>query len=297
VAIHHIYGWRWFALSELAHSVERLVLLFRNSIGDYHDGQLTQSRVKRQIWQEALRPLRTLITQGQVVLATDSSRLAAEYRQLIGAELTVFPQPQITVREARTRPFDPDMPFTFGCLGPARLEKGVDLFEEAALAFLKARPDANVSFVLQWTAPIWLADGTELKPLPDLLADPRFHLIDQPMDSATYEEALADIDCMVLPYRRSSYHGRISGVAVEAATAGVPAIYTADTWTADLIGSSGAGIAVQDEDVAGLAQALQDAYDRRAELTAAARARADHAGRVHSLDAFLRCLWGAGSAS
>jgi len=294
VAIHHIYGWRSFALSELGSSTERLVLLFRNSIGDYREGKLTQNRAKRRIWQEALRPLRRLITDGRVVLATDSSRLAAEYRQLIGAELTVFPQPQMTVREARTAPFDPGMPFTFGCLGPARLEKGVDLFQEAALAFLKAWPDANARFVLQWTAPIWLDDGSELRPLPELLADPRFVVIDQPMDSVTYEAALADIDCMVLPYRRSSYHGRISGVAVEAATAGVPAIYTEDTWTADLIGSSGAGIAVQDEDVTGLTLALLDAYDRRAELTAEARARADHARRTHSLEAFLRCLWGAG---
>ncbi len=201
VAIHHIYGWRSFALSELGSSAERLVLLFRNSIGDYRDGKLTQNRVKREIWQEALRPLRKLVTQGRVVLATDSSRLAAEYRQLIGAELTVFPQPQITVREARIAPFDPDMPFTFGCLGPARLEKGVDLFEEAALAFLRARPKANARFVLQWTAPIWLEDGSELKPLPALLTDSRFVLIDEPMDSETYEAALADIDCMVLPYR------------------------------------------------------------------------------------------------
>lgn len=292
VAIHHIYGWRSFALSELGSSTGRLVLLFRNSIGDFCEGQLTQHRAKSIIWRQALRPLRALTKQGRVVLATDSFRLAAEYRQLIGAELTVFPQPQITVRSTRTAPLDPDRPFTFGCLGPARLEKGVDLFEEAALAFLKARPDANARFVLQWTAPIRLADGSELRPLPELLADPRFVLIDQPMDSETYEAALADIDCMVLPYRRSSYHGRISGVAVEAATAGVPAIYTDNTWTADLIGSAGAGIAVQDEDVTGLKRALLDAYDRRAELTVEARARADCAGRAHSLDAFLRCLWG-----
>lgn len=292
VAIHHIYGWRAFALAEVGKGVERLVLLFRNSIGDYHDGKLTQSRGKRMIWQEALRPLRPMIDSGQVVLATDSSRLAAEYRNLIGAKLKVFPQPQVTVREARTSPFDPSAPFTFGCLGPARLEKGVDLYQEATLAFLKARPDANVRFMLQWTAPIRLEDGSEMKPRPELLTDPRFVLIDRPMDSETYEAALANIDCMVLPYRRSSYHGRISGVAVETATAGIPAIYTEDTWTADLIGSSGAGIPVGDEDVVGLTQALLDAYDSRTELTAKARARADFAGKCHSLEAFLECLWG-----
>lgn len=292
VAIHHIFGWRAFARAELGKSVKRLVLLFRNSIGDYHDGQLRQSKIKRMIWQTALRSLQPFIASGQVVLATDSTRLAAEYRTLIGADLTVFPQPQITVREARTTPFEPAAAFTFGSLGPARLEKGVDLFEEAALAFLKARPDANARFVLQWTAPIQLADGTDMKPMPELLADPRFVLIDKPMDSETYETELAGIDCMVLPYRKSSYHGRISGVAVEAATAGIPVIYTEDTWTADLIESAGAGIAIRDEDVAGLTQALLDAYDQRAELTAQARDRADYAGKAHSLAAFLDCLWG-----
>lgn len=291
VAIHHVYGWRSFALAEVGKGVERLVLLFRNSIGDYHDGELIQSRGKRMIWQEALRPLRPMIKAGQIVLATDSSRLATEYRTLIGAELKVFPQPQITVREARNTAFDPSGTFTFGCLGPARLEKGVDLYEKAALAFLKSRPNASVRFILQWTAPIRLGDGSEMKPISELLADPRFVLIDQPMDSETYEAALADIDCMVLPYRRSSYHGRISGVAVEAATAGIPAIYTEDTWTADLIDSSGAGIPVGDEDVVGLTQALLDAYDSRVELTAKGRARADFARSRHSLEAFLECLW------
>ena len=69
-------------------------------------------------------------------------------------------------------------------------------------------------------------------------------------------------------------------------------IYTADTWLSDFVAEQGAGIAVADGDVAGLAHAIlamaadYPTYKAKAvERSAIARAR-------NSPEAFARVLWG-----
>lgn len=112
------------------------------------------------------------------------------------------------------------------------------------------------------------------------------------MDSRAYDAALAASDCILLPYERLGYFARISGVAVEAATAGVPMIYTRDTWIADLVESCGAGIGVDDGDVAGLARAIHAMAADHAAFRARAMARRDAARAAHSSRAFVDLLWG-----
>lgn len=292
VTIYHVLGWQALARTELGRTLGRLVLFFRNSIGAYHgDGQLVLSRLRRMVWRSVARSLAGEVGKGRIVLATDSKRLAEEYDLLAGLPLRVFPQPNFVVRSARTEPFDPRRTFTFGCLGPARLEKGIDLLQKAMKRFLAARPDAHARFVIQWNHPIYLEDGCVLRPDPELAADARVTIVDRPLDSAEYETALRGLDCMVLPYRRAAYGARISGVAVEAASAGMPVIYTQNTWTADLISSHGAGVAVRDEDPDDLARALMEIYDLRAEFTRRARRCAPHVQETHSPEAFVRALW------
>jgi len=292
VTIHHVIGWQALARAELGHNMGRLVLFFRNSIGSYSgSGAPTLSGFKQRIWRHVFKALRPEIATGRILLATDSPQLAAEYELLAGAAPRVFPQPNFVTRNARETPFNPSEPFTFGCLGPARLEKGVDLFQEAIRIFLATCPEANVRFVIQWNHPIHLEDGSLLAVDPLLADDPRVAILNQEMDSAAYEAALLDLDCMVLPYRRASYAARISGVAVEAASAGIPLIFTENTWVADLVETCGVGIALRDEDVSDLVRALIETYRSREELSRQARARAPEARHAHSREAFLRALW------
>lgn len=112
------------------------------------------------------------------------------------------------------------------------------------------------------------------------------------MSSAAYDAAVARTDCMLLPYRRASYFARISGVAVEAVTAGVPVIYTRDTWNEDLVIDLGAGIGVADNDVKGLVEAIATMVDDFDQFSADAVARADLARRSHSPMAFASIVWG-----
>jgi glycosyltransferase involved in cell wall biosynthesis len=153
-----------------------------------------------------------------------------------------------------------------------------------------------VSFIVQWNEPIRTEDGTLYAPDPEFSANPRVRLITAPLNSAAYDAALLATDCMVLPYRNASYYARISGVAIEAATAGIPMIYTANSWIADLAEKMGSGISVRDGDVDGLVAALEQLYDEQTAFRTRARQTAAAARAAHSDDSFLAALWTAKSA-
>jgi glycosyltransferase involved in cell wall biosynthesis len=165
--------------------------------------------------------------------------------------------------------------------------------QDAIKVYRATQPDGKARFVIQWNAPIHDADGALYAPDPALRADPHVTLIEQSMSSEDYDAAVASADVMLLPYRRASYFARISGVAVEAVTAGVPVIYTRDTWCEDLVREVGAGAGVDDGDVAGLCAAITEMADNYPRYRAAARARAALARASHSGAAFLDKLWGA----
>jgi glycosyltransferase involved in cell wall biosynthesis len=180
----------------------------------------------------------------------------------------------------------------FSCLGPARFEKGIDVLQQAITSCLAQGLGRPVKFIIQWNQPILNADGSLYPPDSALLADPRVEYITEAMDSAAYEAAIAAADCMLLPYRRDSYFARISGVAVEAATAGIPMIYTTDTWTADLVESIGAGVAVEDGDSQGVADAIRLLVDNYDAYRQQAMDRRSAAQAAHSSATFLDKLWG-----
>ncbi|MXO71628.1 glycosyltransferase [Alteraurantiacibacter buctensis] len=295
VVIHHVFGWRWLMAAQ-GHRIGQIVLLFRNNAGSYEPGR-REPVFKRStaVLRWALRSFAPLIARGRARFATDSAKLALEYRLLCGIEPQVFPSPRVSPPpplEEATRA--PDAPVTFACLGPARFEKGIDVMQEAIRRFLAAHPQARARFVIQWNQPILDESGALYEPDPALVADPRVDLITEAMSSERYDAEVAATDCMLLPYRRASYYARISGVAVEAVTAGVPLIYTRDTWCEDLVADVGEGIGVDDGDVDGLAQAIARMVADFPAISARARAKALAARESHSGEAFTAALWGLG---
>jgi glycosyltransferase involved in cell wall biosynthesis len=295
VVIFHVFGWRWLLASQ-GKRIGQMVLLFRNNAGSYEPGR-REPVFKRSaaILRWALRSFAPLIARGRARFATDSAKLALEYRLLCGIEPQVFPSPRVSPPpplESASRA--PDAPVTFACLGPARFEKGIDVMQEAITRFLAAHPEARARFVIQWNQPILDEVGALYQPDPALVADPRVDLITEAMSSERYDAEVAATDCMLLPYRRASYYARISGVAVEAVTAGVPLIYTRDTWCEDLADEVGAGIGVDDGDVAGLADAIAAMVADYPAISARAHDRALAARESHSGEAFTAALWGIG---
>jgi glycosyltransferase involved in cell wall biosynthesis len=297
VTIHHVIGWRLLMARHGGRRIGQIILLFRNNAGSYADDSKTPVfKRSTDILKWALQSFRPLLARGRARFATDSRKLAFEYKHLCGIEPDVFPSPRIAPSAPPAPPAPPvrvpGAPVIFSCLGPARFEKGIDVMQAAIRLYLERHPEGRARFVIQWNDPILDVVGAIYPPDPALRADPRVELIEQTMSSAAYDAAVARTDCMLLPYRRASYFARISGVAVEAVTAGVPVIYTRDTWNEDLVLDLGAGIGVADNDVSGLADAIAKMVEEFDRFSAEAVARADAARRSHSPMAFVAKAWG-----
>jgi len=294
VVIYQLIGWRLLMARHGGRGIKQIVMLFRNNAGSYAPSSSTPTfKRSTMILKWAIQSFRPLIARGQARFVTDSTRLATEYRALSGIEPEVWPSPRVAAFDVPTNQARAaDRPVVFSCLGPARFEKGIDLMQAAIKRYLAANPAGRARFVIQWNAPILDAQGEPYLPDPELRADPRVTLIEQAMPSAVYDAAVAATDVMLLPYRRPSYFARISGVAVEAVTAGVPLIYTRDTWCEDLVCDVGAGIGVPDGDVDGLAAAIAAMTDDFDAYQAQARSRSEQARESHSGEAFIGKLWG-----
>lgn len=295
VVVHHAIGWR-LLLAVKGRRIGRMVLLFRNNAGSYAPGSTTPVfKRSAAVLRATLKSFAGAIRRGKAEFATDSTRLAREYALLCGIAPKVYPSPRITPFPDQARPAKAEgEPLVFSCLGPARFEKGIDLLQEAIRLCLARGLPRRVRFVIQWNMAIHDAGGVLYGPDAQLRASGAVDFIEAPLDSADYAAAIDATDCMLLPYRRDSYFARISGVAVEAATAGIPMIYTNDTWTADLVAEVGAGIGTGDGDVAALADAITAMADRFDAYRDEAMDRRAAAQQAHSAGTFIARLWGQG---
>ena len=294
VVVFHVIAWRALLARHLGRSFSRLVLFFRNNVGSYGPGsQVPTFKRNSIVWQKTLRSFAQHIENGSVSLATDSDRLATEYEHLGGIRPVVFPSPRIALPAKLSEgQATGSRSYTFGSLGPARFEKGIDLLQAAVARFLAAEPEADVRFLIQWNEDIIKTGGSIYRPDPALEADRRVIFLRDEIDSERYMHLLAEIDCMVLPYRREAYFARISGVAVEAVTAAVPVIYTKDTWMEDFVLGAGAGLGVRSGDIDSLTAAISSAVNQREQLAAKAVAQSHQAHNANSAERFVDLLWG-----
>lgn len=288
--ITDLVAWR-FVPRRLRRRAGRIGLLVRYGLAEHGGSGPPRFARKHRAWRLLLGTLRRERAEGRLRLLTDSSRLADEYEAASGARPKVLCHLQDFEAPAR-RPAA-DGPLTFTSLGTARFEKGIDRLQEAIERVIANDQAHGLRFVLQWNRSVPLPNGAQLERSPALQGAAEVEFVETALTSARYQGLLAATDCMILPYRRAFYHSRISGVAVEAACAGIPMIYTADTWLADFVAEHGAGVAVADGDGAGLARAIvamrndYDAYKRRAvERSAVARAH-------NSPERFVAMLWDA----
>jgi glycosyltransferase involved in cell wall biosynthesis len=291
--LHHLIAWRLLLFRHGGGRFERLVLFFRNDVGKYSGEKgVTVFKKTAHLYGSVLRLFGGHVRRRTVCLATDSERLAADYRRLCALEFEVFPSPRVSPPPRTSGAKDVRCGVTFSCLGPPRFEKGIDVLQAVIRQFLAAEPNAEAHFVIQWTVDVIDERGAVYRPDPALERDRRVTFLREPLDSDSYAQALAESDCMLLPYRLDSYYARISGVAIEAVTAGIPLIFTNNTWIETLLDTSGAGIGVDDGDAAGFARAIATMTKEYVRFRSEALVRSGLANEVHAESAFMKKLWG-----
>jgi hypothetical protein len=99
---------------------------------------------------------------------------------------------------------------------------------------------------------------------------PRLDLRTETLTPKAYADLFAGAVCLQ-PYDHGEYAGdRLSGVTLDALSAGCPLIATADTWMARTIARFGAGVAVQDLSPASLWAAISEVRGNYASYAASA---------------------------
>jgi glycosyltransferase involved in cell wall biosynthesis len=228
------------------------------------------------------------LLRGQIVLAAETEAMRQELARFSGLPVVLFPHPvQVQPLPA---PAEQPRPVTITCPGFARYEKGADLLQQACRLVWTEPGFEHVHVVCQWPEPFALPDGRSLSPDSDLVADPRFELINDNLDAPAYEELLARTDLVVLPYRRESYYNRVSRVAIEAAIYGIPILPMDGTWAEEFSSLAGRYIPIKNETPESVALAITTAVENLQELKEHAQSFSHRAAAFHSAISFRKIL-------
>jgi glycosyltransferase involved in cell wall biosynthesis len=105
----------------------------------------------------------------------------------------------------------------------------------------------------------------------DALGYPRLATLPDPLPGAGYAAQFQGAVC-VQPYVPAEFQDRVSGVTLDALSAGAPVVALAGTWSARAVARFGAGVVVSDAAGERLAAAVREAVARYPELSERARA-------------------------
>jgi glycosyltransferase involved in cell wall biosynthesis len=238
-----------------------------------------------------IRLFKRYVDMGSVVFAGDSHVTCNEYETLTGVPFKLFPSPGAGLNPGkRVDPIKPAQP-TFTFLGVSVIDKGIDILQQAILQIVKTDPTFPARFIIQWGVKTIGYDGKEVPISTTLRATPQVAILEHVLSDEEYKALLNRADFIVLPYRRVEYFNKISGVAIEAALAGIPMIVTENTWLSWALAEYGAGITVKDGDVDDLARKICYALEHREGLTEEARQRKSVAMEKNSSERYLQTLW------
>lgn len=300
--LQHLLAFAALSRSGVIPKSTRFLLLFVQGFGQYQGpGKPTTfpNGMSNRLAKFAFRRLAPAVRQDRVVLAAETQGMRDELQRFTGLPVSLFPHPvhnrvnqgaQQEEAGSLKQSIGGNQPITVTCPGFGRHEKGTDLLQEAILQWQSRGETGKFHFILQWPEPFEMPGGGCLGADPKLVADSQVELVNENLDAAAYNALLDRSDFVILPYRRDSYHNRLSRVAIEAAGKGIPLIYTAHTWTGEVAELAGGGIRIEEESAEAIVAALAQVAANAPTLVAAARAHTTEVREFHSAASFRRFL-------
>lgn len=229
-------------------------------------------------YRDAFRKIAASGVRERILLCTDSDRLTAEYRSLFDIDIHLLPIPHCPPETERVRCSDGVL--SIGFAGEARPDKGFHLLPHMVRRVEENMPDHRLSFTFQsyghTDAQAAFSAGSPVRTLSN------------PLSEGEYEAHIASIDLMLIPYLHGPYRSQTSGVFCEAAASGTPVIVPADTWMADQLAHSGAGLTFQADDAEDLARACMEAIRNYPVLLDNARRAMNKWRAFHNADNYCR---------
>lgn len=288
---HHLIAW-WIIMNFHPVKPDHLTLFFVTNPGVWVE------KKKKPVLTGSAKIIGKLIglfgkleKKGQVTLAVETKGAMKEFTTISGLTFKLFPHPvPIEEKEINRKELsEKDPAVHFACLGFARYEKGSDQLKVALEKLIQSRVE-GWKFTIQWTDPFMLPDGQECAPGELLEHSQQVEIVDKPLDSDEYRSLLENVDCMVLPYRNSSYYARLSRILVEAVCLGIPIIYTKSGWMEETVLEYGSGKGIEDGDYLALADAITELSDNYSFYKVQAKKNAKKAINYFSANNFVKSL-------
>jgi glycosyltransferase involved in cell wall biosynthesis len=209
-----------------------------------------------------------------LVCVHEDPLLARRFSDITGLPCGVLPFP-MPVRRAVTFHAKTDRNLVVSVLGSPRIEKGIDIVADLIPLIANELKDGRITLRIQAQR----TGDKSVDPVIDRLFEAarnydRLQLLGL-LDGFEYERILAQTDLLLLPYRRSSYGLRNSGIVMEGVAGGKILLITEGTLMADFAGREGVHIAIQDGDALSIATALREALRCLQPMTVEARRRAE----------------------
>lgn len=226
-------------------------------------------------WSPVLQ--RVLFKPGQVKVMHSTPQIAAEFNQALGFDIPVLPHPSTTFSDTQAQelalkpkklaPTNRKLRILFP--GGPRSEKGY-LLSTAACASLAQSGE----YELLMRTRIDASTEPRLRRAVEALDSEKINLFDGDFPQDAFNDWLASADVIVIPYLPEAFSNRTSGMLVDAMLLGVPVVVINDTWLADELARSKAGLSVAATSEGltdGIRTVLAD-YDSYAAATRAAAA-------------------------
>ena len=169
------------------------------------------------------------IGERKVFFYTDSTELTQQYEQL-----GTFPFHTLSIPHTYS-PRDAlahEGPLRVTYLGDARREKGYHLLPKIVGDLRQDGLAGKLHFVVQsnYNVPGGEPEAVVARGQLDSFLGSMVSLYKQALCTADYKALLLSSDITILPYDRTSYSARSSGILVESLAAGIPVIVPAGTW-------------------------------------------------------------------
>ena len=284
VLVHHLLAW-WILMTIHPKKPRHLTLFFVTNPGAWDASNqrgIIAPGFSTKLQGQLLNMFGQLVEKGKVCLAVETQGAQQEFESLAHLPFRLMPHPVFSLADRRgeksiASSVSSHIPsfcidslpspecstlLKFACYGFARYEKGSDLLKAAIEELLeqdieisRKEDKSSITFCVQWVDPFLMPDGSECS-AQSLTRHSEVQLIERPLASEEYQLALSQTSCMLLPYRNSSYHARLSRIAIESVTLGIPIIYTKGGWLQEIVEAFGAGIGIRDESVEDLVDAI-----------------------------------------
>ncbi len=237
----------------------------------------------------------SLVNSKRLGIATDSESLSKAYGNITGLPVTTLPIPHTHGRETTTTGAvaKKKEPLRIVSLGPARIDKGIDVLANTIPLLENEMRTGKVEFVVQCTITKTSPElETAVKKLDEL--QKRFgdalELKNLSLSSSEYYELMHSAHAAILPYRTAYYAARTSGIMTELIAAGIPVIVTNGTWLAEQSEKHGAGILFKDGDAHDLARAVRLLIENYSQLSSQAEQKRIAWQEFHNADRLLDIL-------